>query len=278
MRRQRHSPSPMGRGLGGGATPCSSSTPTTGWHRMRCPASPLHSTHRPTLLRPPAPAHSSDRATTLGHRPATFWNDCWCATCSPMAGICCSAERPCRQPADSSPVSPTARTGNSAFASRFWVPSSRHASRQPVLFVRQHPGGAYQRLASDPAAFVPCMDAIFGNPDLLARFGPRRLAAIRRRTDAENHWIIGRELIRHGRHAEGRAWLRRSVRAAPTPKRAGAACRRTCAAAAAGRVARSVPAVSPGAANRATFPRYGRRASTRRSTGPTAERKALTSL
>jgi hypothetical protein len=91
---------------------------------------------------------------------------------------------------------------------------------RPVLFVRQHPGGAYQRLACDPTAFVPCMDAIFGNPDLLVRFGPRRLAAIRCRTEAENHWIIGRELIRHGRQAEGRAWLRRSVRAAPTPKRA----------------------------------------------------------
>jgi hypothetical protein len=63
------------------------------------------------------------------------------------------------------------------------------------------------------------MDAIFGNPLLLSRFGERRLAAIRRRTDAENHWIIGRELIRHGRSAEGRAWLRRSVRAAHTPKR-----------------------------------------------------------
>ena len=48
------------------------------------------------------------------------------------------------------------------------------------------------------------MDAIFGNPALLARFGPARLAAIRRRTEAENHWIIGRELIRHGRAGEGR--------------------------------------------------------------------------
>jgi hypothetical protein len=55
-----YSPSPLGRGLGGGATPCSSSTPMTGWHRMHCSASPLRSTHRPTLLRPPAPAHSSD--------------------------------------------------------------------------------------------------------------------------------------------------------------------------------------------------------------------------
>jgi hypothetical protein len=91
---------------------------------------------------------------------------------------------------------------------------------KPVLFVGQHSGGAYQRLACDPTAFVPCMDAIFGNPVLVSRFGPRRLTAIRRRTEAENHWIIGRELIRHGRQAEGRVWLRRSVRAAPTPKRA----------------------------------------------------------
>src|ERR1700722_2885128 len=85
---------------------------------------------------------------------------------------------------------------------------------KPLLFVRQHPEGAYRRLACDPAAFV-------GNPDLIARFGPQRLAAIRRRTEAENHWIIGREVIRHGSNVEGRAWLRRSVRAAPTLKRAG---------------------------------------------------------
>jgi glycosyltransferase involved in cell wall biosynthesis len=91
---------------------------------------------------------------------------------------------------------------------------------EPVLFVRQHPGGAYHRLASDPAAFTPCMAAIFANPALLTRFGPRRLAAIRRRTEAENDWIIGRELIRHCRFTEGRAWLRRSVRANPSPKRA----------------------------------------------------------
>jgi hypothetical protein len=91
--------------------------------------------------------------------------------------------------------------------------------REPVLFVRQHPGGAYRRLAADPAAFVPCMDPIFGNPALVSRFGSDRLAAIRRRTEAENRWIIGRELIRHDRSAEGRAWLRRSVGGAPTARR-----------------------------------------------------------
>ncbi len=92
--------------------------------------------------------------------------------------------------------------------------------RAPVLFVRQHAGGAYHRLAADPAAFAPCMDAIFGNPVLCARFGAAKLAAICRRTEAENEWIIGRELIRHGKAAEGRAWLRHSIGASPTPKRA----------------------------------------------------------
>lgn len=93
------------------------------------------------------------------------------------------------------------------------------AGKSPVLFVRRHEGSAYDRMAVDPAAFAPCMDAIFGNPALLARFGPARLAAIRRHTDAENHWITGRELIRHGRAGEGRGWLCRSVRAHPTARR-----------------------------------------------------------
>ena len=91
--------------------------------------------------------------------------------------------------------------------------------RAPVLFVREHPGSACHRLAFDPAAYAPCMDAIFSNPALLARFGPERLAAIRQRTEAENDWITGRELIRHGRAGEGRAWLRRSVLAHPIARR-----------------------------------------------------------
>jgi glycosyltransferase involved in cell wall biosynthesis len=108
----------------------------------------------------------------------------------------------------------------------FWIrialqgPFAVVHGRAPVLFVRRHTGGAYHRFATDPAAFAPCMDAIFGNPVLCARFGAARLVAIRRRTEAENHWIIGRELIRHESGVEGRAWLRRSVRASPSPVRA----------------------------------------------------------
>jgi glycosyltransferase involved in cell wall biosynthesis len=92
--------------------------------------------------------------------------------------------------------------------------------RSPVLFVRRHDGGAYHRLAADPASFEPCMQAIFANPGLRQRFGADRLATIRRRTEAENAWIIGRELIRHGETRIGRTWLLCSVRAAPSVKRA----------------------------------------------------------
>jgi hypothetical protein len=108
----------------------------------------------------------------------------------------------------------------------FWIrlalqgPFVATENKSPVLFVRQHKGGAYRSLATDPASFVPCMKAIFSNPALSARFGSARIAAIRGQTDAENAWIIGRELIRHGRRSEGRAWLRRSVLAHPSIKRA----------------------------------------------------------
>jgi transposase InsO family protein len=45
------------------------------------------------------------------------------------------------------------------------------------------------------------------------------LLELRRLADAESHWIIGRELIRHARRREGRAWLLRSVRAHPSGRR-----------------------------------------------------------
>ena len=64
------------------------------------------------------------------------------------------------------------------------------------------------------------MNAIFDNPALVDRFGVRGLAAIRRRTEAENSWIVGRERLRHGRRASGLAMLRRSVRDHPTARRA----------------------------------------------------------
>ena len=92
---------------------------------------------------------------------------------------------------------------------------------QPLLMVRQRAGGAYLRMAKDGATFGPCMAAIFGNPELVRRFGAARLDRIRLRTEAENTWIVGRELIRHGRVREGLVRLRRSVRAKPGAKRLG---------------------------------------------------------
>jgi glycosyltransferase involved in cell wall biosynthesis len=93
------------------------------------------------------------------------------------------------------------------------------ASRAPVLFARERDDGAYHRMAARPDSFVACMDAIFNAPALTRRFGERRLARLRRRAEAENDWVIGRELIRHGRPAEGQTFLRRSVRAAPSLRR-----------------------------------------------------------
>lgn len=90
---------------------------------------------------------------------------------------------------------------------------------EPLLFVRQRTGSAYNRMARDPAAFRPAMQAIFGNPALSERLGAERVEALHRRAEAENSWIAGRELIRHGQRGPGLARLRASVAAAPSPKR-----------------------------------------------------------
>lgn len=90
----------------------------------------------------------------------------------------------------------------------------------PILHMRQRAGSAYHRMAHDPSAFAPAMQAIWGNPRLEARLGRARLQQIRRRAEAENAWIIGREMIRHGHRAAGLERLRASVAQAPTPKRA----------------------------------------------------------
>jgi glycosyltransferase involved in cell wall biosynthesis len=95
---------------------------------------------------------------------------------------------------------------------------ARVAGRAPLLFVRERAGSAYRRMARDPAAFAPAMAAIWGNPALAARLGAR-LPALRARAEAENDWVVGKELIRHGDRVAGLARLRRSAFAAPGPKR-----------------------------------------------------------
>ena len=109
----------------------------------------------------------------------------------------------------------------------FWVRLSLHGpfavvpGPSPLLFVRRRAGSAYLRLAMQPGAFAPCMDAIFANPMMLSRLGTARRYALRQRAEAENLWIVGRELIRHGRGLEGRSVLRQAVTAKPTAKRLG---------------------------------------------------------
>ncbi|WP_270936797.1 glycosyltransferase family 2 protein [Falsiroseomonas oryzae] len=95
----------------------------------------------------------------------------------------------------------------------------RVAGTAPLLFVRERGASAYRRMARDPAAFAPAMAAIWGNPALAARLGPR-LDRLRARAEAENAWVVGKELIRHGAMAEGLARLRSAFAAAPGPKRA----------------------------------------------------------
>ncbi len=91
--------------------------------------------------------------------------------------------------------------------------------RDPLLYVRERGGSAYRRMARDPAAFAPAMAAIWANPALTARLGPQAAAAIRRRAEAENDWVVGKELLRHGARAEGLRVLRSAAAAAPSLKR-----------------------------------------------------------
>jgi glycosyltransferase involved in cell wall biosynthesis len=107
----------------------------------------------------------------------------------------------------------------------YWTRLARHGlfvaapTRAPLLYVRERHDSAYRAMATRPESFAPCMGAIFGDPALLDILSASRLADLRSLAEAENHWIIGRELIRHGQRTEGRGFLLRSLRTAPTFKR-----------------------------------------------------------
>ncbi len=90
----------------------------------------------------------------------------------------------------------------------------------PVLYAREQPGSAYRRMATDPGHASAAVSAVHENPGLHARFGSAVLALLRDKAEADSHWIIGREHIRHGRVRNGLRWLRRSLRQAPSAKRA----------------------------------------------------------
>jgi glycosyltransferase involved in cell wall biosynthesis len=92
-------------------------------------------------------------------------------------------------------------------------------SRTPMLFVRERAGSTMLIRAADPAAYRPATDAIHDNPAIASRLGASRMAHLRRRTDAETAWAVGRELIRHGQQQAGRRWLGRSISGAPSVRR-----------------------------------------------------------
>ncbi|MGE0223818.1 MAG: glycosyltransferase family 2 protein [Acetobacteraceae bacterium] len=109
----------------------------------------------------------------------------------------------------------------------YWVrlallgPFARTAGSGPVLRVRERLDGAYAGGAAHVATLRAAVDAVHSVPGLAARIGADRLRALRRRAEAELAWIAGRELVRRGRHAEGRPWLLNSVWSAPTLRRFG---------------------------------------------------------
>jgi glycosyltransferase involved in cell wall biosynthesis len=91
----------------------------------------------------------------------------------------------------------------------------------PLLNVRERPGSACHAMAHQPDRFRLCLDAIHRDGLVQARLAPAERVELRRRAEAENAWVIGRELIRHGEPSAGRKWLLRSLREAPGAKRLG---------------------------------------------------------
>lgn len=98
-------------------------------------------------------------------------------------------------------------------------PFAAVSGQAPLCYVRERAGSAYRRMASDPAAFDPAMQAIWGNPALRERLCGN-YDRLRARAEAENAWVVGKELIRHGATAEGLRKLRHALALAPGLKRA----------------------------------------------------------
>ena len=107
----------------------------------------------------------------------------------------------------------------------YWTRLAAHGefaavrSRIPILFVRERFGSAVLSNATNPAAYRPAMEAIQCNPIIAARLGRSRMPYLHRRAEAEMAWTIGRELVRHGHRLDGRRWLGRSIRDAPSLRR-----------------------------------------------------------
>lgn len=99
-------------------------------------------------------------------------------------------------------------------------PFMRAEGQEPVLFVRKRAGSAYESGAASEESYAAWMEAVFGSAALHARFGEPRVAVLRRRAQAENAWIVGRERVRRGAWLAGMYALARSVRRKPSLRRA----------------------------------------------------------
>jgi glycosyltransferase involved in cell wall biosynthesis len=89
----------------------------------------------------------------------------------------------------------------------------------PVLYVSERDNGAYFRQAADPAAVQRCLDAIFTNPSLQARFGPDGLRAHRRLAEAETAWAAGQVSLALNNPRAARRMLAKSVLIRPSARR-----------------------------------------------------------
>ena len=88
-----------------------------------------------------------------------------------------------------------------------------------VLYFRERANSVMRTMATDIGNYEKCIAEIFGNPDLLSRFGRDDLARLRSLARANTLWAAGRENFRHRRCAAGRRFMLRSLAIRMSPWR-----------------------------------------------------------
>jgi len=97
-----------------------------------------------------------------------------------------------------------------------------YIGRGPVLEYRLHVSSMSRRFTAARAGtptieeLEPAIDAVFALPGVRRRFTPRRLARLRRHSEASAYAWKAQELLRAGRLAESRRYLLRALRRHPT--------------------------------------------------------------
>jgi cellulose synthase/poly-beta-1,6-N-acetylglucosamine synthase-like glycosyltransferase len=91
----------------------------------------------------------------------------------------------------------------------------RYLRFPPVVEYRRHPASLTARRAERIEALLPSIDAVYGNPDMRARFPERMLARQRRRCIAGAYGYAGRTALKNGNWAVARRSLFECVRRHP---------------------------------------------------------------